>query len=276
MVVLILTDCRRISSLGFFVLSEILWVASHYFCSCLKRRLRKCALRIRPYAVASTETGEVIDMSPLRPRPSTAMRSLADIQLEVAGGYLRSAVRCKRMRFERHKKLCLVVQYSPQRAGDCLFSAVSRACLQVHGHAYSAKQVRHLLWSLLKRLPREDLGAVSARFGMSVEDYVQSAKSTRWGTSFDLRVLVEEMELPAILYNRHTGRILVEHGRCQDRVIFGFKNSHFTICRWQRDSAQGMSRIRKCSHTDAFRHVSGGMQRGAGEGVLRPIQSIGR
>eukprot|EP00971_Amphidinium_carterae_P080214 1587374-Amphidinium_carterae.1 len=62
--------------------------------------------------------------SPLHPSTphSTARRSLAAIQYEVAGGKLQSARRCSERRFVSHQKKSIIAEYNPQTPGDCLFA----------------------------------------------------------------------------------------------------------------------------------------------------------
>eukprot|EP00971_Amphidinium_carterae_P143649 2846092-Amphidinium_carterae.1 len=122
-------DLLRLGRVARFVMAELLMILSHHcICPCVRRRTRRWAMAVRPYVVNTVEDGEVFVHSPPTNRAprstprSTAARSLAEIQHQVAGGTVMMATRTKRSRFPAHRRRCLLTVYNPQTAGECLFA----------------------------------------------------------------------------------------------------------------------------------------------------------
>eukprot|EP00971_Amphidinium_carterae_P269905 5354372-Amphidinium_carterae.1 len=226
----------RLWLLARFVLSELVWVFSHYCCCCARRRFRAIAMRVRPYVVASGDSGDAVVLSPSR--PSTARLSLADIQLQISGGRACIAQRCRRARFAGHRKRGLLVTYSPQRAGHCLFAVVAEACWLTHRNKVSVYTVRRVLFHLLQQADQGEVAQVAQRFQLSLADYLAETLRSRWGTNFDLKLLAQEYELPLSLLNRHTGKFLLRSELPGPQITVGFKDFHFTLVRLGKKPAR--------------------------------------
>eukprot|EP00971_Amphidinium_carterae_P295787 5874508-Amphidinium_carterae.1 len=149
------TDSARLVRVAKFAASEILMVLMTYCCcSCTRRRLRKWALAMRPFVVQTQDDGEEVgSISPeaLRTPRSTSRRSLADIQLQIAGGSAHPARRTMRQRYPSHRRRCVIIRYNPLAAGDCMFAAIARATKQAYGVSLSVKSLRRLTYDLLMR-----------------------------------------------------------------------------------------------------------------------------
>eukprot|EP00971_Amphidinium_carterae_P082876 1639608-Amphidinium_carterae.1 len=263
-VALLWSDLARVGRLLRFAVSELIWIASHYLC-CARRRFRAAAMRMRPYVIASEDTGEEFVFSPARSEPaaSTARLSLADIQLQIAGGRALRAHRCKQMRFVHHRRRCFVVTYSPQRAGHCLFAVLAEACRIYHGRTVSVSCLRRVLQRLLLEHDHGEVERVARFFGSNFDDYLAATTRSRWGTSFDFKLLARELELPISLVNRHTGMVLVRNAVPGRQLLVGFRDSHFTLVRTAKPlrspSASG-AKVKEAKHVRARagRHVRGG------------------
>eukprot|EP00971_Amphidinium_carterae_P329784 6462469-Amphidinium_carterae.1 len=69
---------------------------------------------------------------------------------------------------------------------------------------------------------------------MSLSSYLTETLHARWGTSYDLKLLAKEFELPISLLNRHTGKFLVRSELPGPQITVGFKDCHFTLVRLGR------------------------------------------
>eukprot|EP00971_Amphidinium_carterae_P223559 4435649-Amphidinium_carterae.3 len=107
-------------------LVQVARFALHYCCcTCARRHVRRAALAVRPSTISTLDDGEEVEMSTRRTPRSTARRSLAVMQLEVAGGTISQARLIQRRRYRSHRTRCVMVEYNPQTPGDCMFAVLS-------------------------------------------------------------------------------------------------------------------------------------------------------
>eukprot|EP00971_Amphidinium_carterae_P308410 6128694-Amphidinium_carterae.1 len=191
----------------------------------LVQRVRKLAMRCRPYVVRSEFDGtEVLYAgSPVALQtPPPSRRSLAAIQLEaqgalaVHGGFLLPARRCRRCRFRMKGRKSIRVTFNPRIPGECL-RAVSTQCL------------RSYLKDLLEKEDPERVQQCAKQFGMSTSSYISSTTRGRWGTSLDVAVLAPALNMAVILLDCENGRVLFESGEDRKKVTICYRNKHFTL-----------------------------------------------
>eukprot|EP00971_Amphidinium_carterae_P347871 6490109-Amphidinium_carterae.2 len=194
---------------------------------------------MRPFVVQtqddSEEVGQYSPDTSRTPR-STARRSLAAIQLEVAGGKACAARRSSRRRYPSHRRTCVVVCYNPQVPGECMFSAIARALKLTYGRTLTVRALRRLTYDLLQRAESGPVQRCAAQYQQDPQEFIENVKRGRWGTSLDFRLLAEELQLPCVLLNRETGSLLFEH-QCivpKKQILVLYENFHFTVGRQPR------------------------------------------
>eukprot|EP00971_Amphidinium_carterae_P135306 2681433-Amphidinium_carterae.1 len=266
---LVFADVGRLVLVARFATSELIIVLSHYmWFHCAKRKGRQLALAIRPYTVNAIDDGEeVIMVTPQRRAAtpsapgssgSSARRSLADIQLEIAGGSAHPAQRTRRQRYCAHRRRGMLIKYNPRVPGNCMFATLSRACLIVHGRTLSVRALRRLTKSLLLQADAGEVARCARHCGLSREDYIATVAKTRWGTNLDFSLLADALELPCSLINQHTRKILypgfqqegMDQPKC--RWTVAFKDQHFTLCRTTT------TKRRTCRTAPTDEYIAGG------------------
>eukprot|EP00971_Amphidinium_carterae_P240813 4780686-Amphidinium_carterae.1 len=194
-------------------------------------------MRSRPFvmSVEAAEGDEVLVGSPLVLRtPSTARRSLADIQRQVQGGSIKRARRCQGRRFSMVKKKNIRALYNPRVEGDCLFDCLRAALRQIHGQHVSSKCLRRWLQDRLEDVESGTIDKCAANFGLSRRSYIDTTTKGRWGTNLDIEIMAPLLQLPIVLIDCEQGHILFEHVTGDPPVVVCYRNKHFTVCRVAR------------------------------------------
>eukprot|EP00971_Amphidinium_carterae_P346317 6487691-Amphidinium_carterae.1 len=153
------------------------------------------------------------------------------------------------------RRTAIAVLYNPQRAGDCLFAAASRACLQKHGSTLPVSALRRLVRDRLWQANPDVVAATAERCGQTSWHFIESVTKGRWGTTLDLEILAEVLELPCLLLNKHTGKILYDSdatGSTKQKSLIVYKDFHFTLCK----ATNHFGRNRRSSMTKGNRSLN--------------------
>eukprot|EP00971_Amphidinium_carterae_P113414 2246992-Amphidinium_carterae.1 len=192
------------------------------------RRVRGAALKICPFVVYTPDDGsEVTFSTPRRDSPPSSRRSVADIQRKIIGGCAKPARKCLLRRFAASRRFCVTVSYSPQRAGDCLFAVLRSLCQDQYGRTMSTALLRKTLHRLFCCADPVEVEKCASQFRFTREEYIRTARLHRWGTSYDLKLLAEELGQACRLINRHNGACLFSSAGSAAQRVIGFRDSHF-------------------------------------------------
>eukprot|EP00971_Amphidinium_carterae_P261620 5190162-Amphidinium_carterae.1 len=252
-------DCRRLWLLCRFVMSELLWIVSHHCCGC-RRRMRRIAMKCRPYVVRSEIEGEdvIFPGSPGADRaqtPASTRRSLAAIQdgMQVQGGTLLPARRCRGQRLVRARRRGIKVVFNPRTQGECLFGAVKHAVKKHTGRTVSVGCLRRYLRDLLVNEDEEKIRGCAAKFGHTVSSYISSTVLGRWGTSLDLELLANAFDMPMVLIDCEQGKLLFDGATGRKPTVLCYRHKHFTV-----------GKVSEKVMTAVKRRAQGGFRRGGG------------
>eukprot|EP00971_Amphidinium_carterae_P347659 6489752-Amphidinium_carterae.1 len=229
----------------------------------IRRRLRRYAMRTRPFVMSSEVDGEavILSTSPFIQRtPSTARRSLADIQRDVQGGKLCPARRCKEKRFSMIKKKNIRVVFNPRIDGECLFDCLRAGLLWRHGKRVSTKTLRRWLKDGLQQADPERVLKCAAQFGMSHREYVDRTTKGRWGTSLDVEILAPLLNIPVFMIDCEKGRLLHEHVTGSSPLVLCYRDKHFTLGR-ATGAVKAAVRKKTLSKRAGYRKGGAGNQR---------------
>eukprot|EP00971_Amphidinium_carterae_P350297 6491476-Amphidinium_carterae.1 len=235
-------DITRVSQAFTFMVAEVLFVMSRRL-PCLRARLRRTVMRIRPYAAASTITGEPVRMfSPETAR--TPRPLLNEILLDrglVLGGRLMGRTRLKQIRHRGWR-----TSYNPQGTrGDCLFMVLMRL---LHVKA-TPMQFRRLLQQharILLKTNESIHGGMSlaqhlARASIPQDAFIQdlAGPRRRWGNTFDVMTCAHLYRRRMRLTSVASGKILFDAQFEGKPLDVGYTYKHFVAGSRRSDRRHG-------------------------------------
>eukprot|EP00971_Amphidinium_carterae_P350834 6491765-Amphidinium_carterae.2 len=247
-------DCLDVSNACIFLISELLLILARRT-PVAKQRLRKLAMRMRPYAPASILTGDPVHVvtpagSPAAvrdgrvPGSTSSRRSLLQIQAAqniVTGGHKMGKVR---IRLPRRRRW--VTTYNPRATrGDCLFMAMCRALrngsasfmhvptpavlrAQVQEHAKMLLNTHESIWN------GRSLAWLLQHHGIDRQQYIGmlTGPRRRWGNTLDVAVCAHLYQVPLRLSHIGTGKVLFQASHTgRPFMDIGYRGHHFVAGR---------------------------------------------
>eukprot|EP00971_Amphidinium_carterae_P136140 2697599-Amphidinium_carterae.1 len=231
-----------------FLTSEVLMVCARRAPWC-KQRVRRLALRLRPYVVTSVVTGEPVFVHSPLTTPRTPHRPLTEIQVAyriVSGGTVRrSWVKCirtarqvRRQRIVAHRSLHWRTTFNPSSAfgrGDCLFSSLSK----IAGGKLSPLTMRQRIKSHAAQLlvsgdrvfHGKSLGELLVEQGLDITQYMSTLVSTRprWGNTIDVLIAADALGIRLGIYDIRKHALLCDSGHPGVLRLIGYHRHHFVV-----------------------------------------------
>eukprot|EP00971_Amphidinium_carterae_P213019 4227936-Amphidinium_carterae.1 len=178
-------------------------------------KIRKVAMRCRPYVIKSEVDGEDVLM----------------LNFSSCFAYAISARRCGRRRLPASRRGAVKVTYNPRNPGDFLFDALREVVRQKHGNRVSVKCLRSYLQNLLETEDELRVQQCAKQFGLSAHSYIDLTTKGRWGTSLDADILSKALQISVRLVDCEHGRLLFENKAEGTPVSICYRRKHLTLGR---------------------------------------------
>eukprot|EP00971_Amphidinium_carterae_P008867 174943-Amphidinium_carterae.1 len=240
-------DWTVVKNAAVFFGCEVLLVMAKRFPIC-RQRLRRIALRCRPYAAASLDPGSEEGAQYRTPvRSPSSRRSLSQLQREassaassrdiaplVAGGHL-EARKMRKSRLPGAKRCYWRTSYNPRvGGGNCLFQVLAKLS-KVERSASSMRQQLHhyALWLLRSNVPVHDgytLRQMIQKYNVDEEEFVDKF-DTRWGNTLDIYIAAHMLNKNIDLVDILDKRVLAaSRNTSRDSVTeIGYIRHHFVL-----------------------------------------------
>eukprot|EP00971_Amphidinium_carterae_P340784 6479260-Amphidinium_carterae.2 len=229
-----------------FLMSEVIFILSRRS-PIFKTKLRRTAMRWRPFTPMSVETGEPVRV--FSPETVRTPRPLLN-EILLDRGVVHGGRRMRRTRLTQIRRKWWRTTYNPQTRGDCLFMPLMRVLriketpiafrrmLQYHASTLlETNESIHRGWSL---------SSILDQVGIPHEAYIQDLVGTRrrWGNTVDVMVCAHMTRRRLRLTSVTSGRILFESDIDGEPLDIGYTYKHFIAGKYVKKSHHhGQSKI---------------------------------